>query len=1020
MKNFYMWAYAYNMANGGSLGADAGAGGSAAEGAGGSAAETEPQFDIWSWSPETYAMVSDQLVKSFDKEFVVYFGIVAPSLLKIGESRGNLDDRRTHHVRVFGRCDIVYVIRCTNTIGLETYLKQKLCRHHEPYFGSTEVFKVGPDTIPFRTIIKMAEKAREHYNGMTPADMIRMRELDNERARIAMEDRRIAADLEIQRIKQQMAQAAPIAPAVQAAPIAPAVQAAPIAPAVQAAPIAPAVQAAPIAPAVQAAPIAPAVQAAPIAPAVQAAPIAPAVQAAPIAPAVQAAPIAPAVQAAPHRYNVGKAGVKLAFAPQSIAAWVNLWRAGTESKVASSFDPTVALQIMRIFKPKRVLDFNMGYGDKLLAAIAAEGVWYTGIEANRNLFPGYIAMVQDLVPTTDERMRYSLLNGRAEGEWQAGQCRVDMCFTSPDVGKGDDAWFEDYLFKALRNAWRVLVTGGHMVVHLNDTRQRPVTVHMNSFIEKELPNARYVGCIGMQNATGVDSLRGLLVWHSTGTGKTCAAAGIMDAFAHTGKNMFYVTTFQGLRSNNVASFTQCAEGLFPRLAADMTATPARYHFTTIRKFANAVSGREFSPNSEVLRRKEALEDSVIILDEIHKLFDPKALDGPFYREAQAFLLSMRHRHPNIVVVLMTATPGRNVTELCDLFNMIRDPEQPEVTFADPDRFAEQVRGFVSYVDISKDRNIFPAIVETEEEVQLGEQQEQAYLERLARDDLTGCRKYCNSLFLKKPGMDWRQFSCKVHAIGQRLLSASGAKHYVYSCFYGSHGMGGHGIRGVAAFLEENGYTQLRPSDVVGATKQSVRAMPPARRYILLTNRDVSDGSSSEKVEADNLRALMMVANHPANRDGGLVHAVLASQGYNEAVDLHAVQYVHIMEPQLDLLDETQAIGRAARRCSHKDLPRDSQLVQVIRYLACRSVDKHQHSLQALAADLELATFLHGLRNSSVTQREVQEARQRLLDAHAKLREYQTTDHFVRHSALEKYAAMQQALSIVKASSVTGL
>lgn len=509
--------------------------------------------------------------------------------------------------------------------------------------------------------------------------------------------------------------------------------------------------------------------------------------------------------------------------------------------------------------------------------------------------------------------------------------------------------------------------------------------------------------------------RGLLVWHSTGTGKTCAAAGIMDAFAHTDKNMFYITTFQGLRSNNSASFMQCAEGLFPRLATDMTSNPGRYHFTTIRKFANAVSGREFSPNSEVLRRKEALESSVVILDEIHKLFDPKALDGPFYREAQAFLRDMRNRHPDIVVVLMTATPGRTVSELCDLLTMIRDPDEPEVSFADPESFAQQVQGLVSYIDMSHDHNIFPAVVETDEEVEMGEQQARAYQERLAKDDLTGCRKYCNSLYLKKPGMLWEQFSSKSVAICDKIQATVGAKHYVYSCFYENRGTGGHGIRGLAALLQEKGYTQLRPSDVAGITKQAVRAMPSAKRFIVLTNRDVSDGSESEKVEADNLRALLTVFNHSTNSDGRLVQVVLASQGYNESVDLHAVQYVHLMEPQLNFLDEIQAIGRAVRRCSHKDLPRKNRLVHVIRYLACKSVQDEARSLKKLNADLELLSFLHGL--GKVTQRELDEATRRLSDAWAKLIEFQTTDHIVRHHAVANYALMKRALDIVKASAV---
>jgi superfamily II DNA or RNA helicase len=52
----------------------------------------------------------------------------------------------------------------------------------------------------------------------------------------------------------------------------------------------------------------------------------------------------------------------------------------------------------------------------------------------------------------------------------------------------------------------------------------------------------------------------------------------------------------------------------------------------------------------------------------------------------------------------------------------------------------------------------------------------------------------------------------------------------------------------------------------------------------------------------------------------------------EGIDLKNVRYVHLMEPYWHPVRLEQVIGRARRICSHKDLPREKQTVQVFLYL----------------------------------------------------------------------------------------
>jgi hypothetical protein len=60
---------------------------------------------------------------------------------------------------------------------------------------------------------------------------------------------------------------------------------------------------------------------------------------------------------------------------------------------------------------------------------------------------------------------------------------------------------------------------------------------------------------------------------------------------------------------------------------------------------------------------------------------------------------------------------------------------------------------------------------------------------------------------------------------------------------------------------------------------------------------------------------------------------LASQSYNEGIDLKAVRHIHIFEPLITWASDKQTIGRAARLCSHSDLNKKDWNVTIHRYIS---------------------------------------------------------------------------------------
>jgi hypothetical protein len=112
-------------------------------------------------------------------------------------------------------------------------------------------------------------------------------------------------------------------------------------------------------------------------------------------------------------------------------------------------------------------------------------------------------------------------------------------------------------------------------------------------------------------------------------------------------------------------------------------------------------------------------------------------------------------------------------------------------------------------------------------------------------------------------------------------------------------------------------------------------LPPAGgkpRFALLTSRDLAGGADQERLERRTLGDVLRIFNHSANSRGELLRVLLASQGYLEAIDLAAVRHVHLLEPQMSIQAERQAVGRAVRNCSHSQLPMRERTVVLHRYM----------------------------------------------------------------------------------------
>jgi len=185
--------------------------------------------------------------------------------------------------------------------------------------------------------------------------------------------------------------------------------------------------------------------------------------------------------------------------------------------IASQFRPSAAKTIYDYFQAETVLDFSMGWGDRILGAHASKYVKkYVGIDPNTNLIPAHANQIK-YYNSIGTPMEFSLYPHCAENEKIYLTDKFDLVFTSPpyfdkekyDQGKNQsykkyksfDSWMKDFLFKTIELRTENLKSGGHLVINISDiyTRKKLYKIcdGMNDYIAST-NKFEYVGAMGLR------------------------------------------------------------------------------------------------------------------------------------------------------------------------------------------------------------------------------------------------------------------------------------------------------------------------------------------------------------------------------------------------------------------------------------------------------------------------------------------------------------------------------------------
>jgi hypothetical protein len=206
-----------------------------------------------------------------------------------------------------------------------------------------------------------------------------------------------------------------------------------------------------------------------------------------------------------------------------------------------------------------------------------------------------------------------------------------------------------------------------------------------------------------------------------------------------------------------------------------------------------------------------------------------------------------------------------------------------------------------------------------------------------------------------------KYSPKFAAMLKNLNALAGSS-LVYSNFLEMEGIGIFGI-----CMEANGYVPIQI--LVGAdgklkfsdrTEASLAKGPkvPEKRYIEFTGTGSKEqrGAAVDVFNArldklsPALQKVLQDAGWTNNFDGGLCRAFCITSAGAEGLSLKCVRGVHIMEPYWNTVRTQQVKGRAVRICSHVDLPKDQQNVEIFTY--CTIIPEEALLAQAIDKTLE--------------------------------------------------------------------
>jgi hypothetical protein len=472
------------------------------------------------------------------------------------------------------------------------------------------------------------------------------------------------------------------------------------------------------------------------------------------------------------------------------------------------------------------------------------------------------------------------------------------------------------------------------------------------------------------------NIRGILIFHQIGAGKTCTAISIAEEFKR--KLNIVVVLPAALIGNFVTELrSECPGDEY--LTTDernklKNLKPGDNQYEKIirksderiEKYYTIYSYHKFVALIQEEKIKK-LNNTLLIIDEVQNMI---SMNGTFYKSLQKVVESS---DDSLKIILLSATPmfdrpveialTLNLLKKDDLLPVTKfNQEYMDITTNSKETtykainmkdFRSKVKNLISYYRGAPPQ-AYPKAEFKTVRCNMSDFQYKSYLTSLSTEDKFIRGSFKNADILNMPQnfflgprfisnvsfpnksigemgyssfrgqalqiQNIGEYSIKFFKIYQKINKADGPV-FVYSNF---KELGG--IRCFVKFLEHHGWKNYKTH---GEGK---------KRFALWS------GDEPHHVKDE----VKFIFNQKTNEDGSKIKIMIGSPSIKEGVSLLRVQQVHMMEPYWNMSRMLQIMGRAVRFCSHKDVPKSKRVVKIYLYLATypgeKTIDQYIWSL----------------------------------------------------------------------------
>lgn len=456
-------------------------------------------------------------------------------------------------------------------------------------------------------------------------------------------------------------------------------------------------------------------------------------------------------------------------------------------------------------------------------------------------------------------------------------------------------------------------------------------------------------------------VKGMLVYHKIGAGKTCTAITMAEKLKHKMEILVVLpASLIGNFRDELRSECPGDEYINDTSRKKLSKLkPSDCEFQKIIEKSNTKINKVYTIYSYhkfvdlVKNNKIKIKNTLLIIDEIQNMISE---DGTFYKNLKKVIDNSDEKSR---IILLSATPMFDKpSEIALTLNLLKleKPIPVGIDFnqnflkikkdrngiyykpKNLDRFKSNIGGIISYYRGAPPQT-FPEENFKVVKCKMSDFQYKSYLSAMSTEDNFIRGSFRNVDILKLPNnffigprilsnisfpnkgiglsgftsfrkealmiQNIKEYSTKFYKIYQNLKKSEGPI-FIYSNFkdFG-------GIKSLVKFLEYHGYKSYK---TYGEGE---------KRYAVWT------GDEPHIVKEE----IKYIFNQKENEDGTRIKVMLGSPSIKEGVSLLRVEQVHVLEPYWNFSRIKQIIGRAIRYCSHKDLPKRRRFVDVFLYIS---------------------------------------------------------------------------------------